>query len=286
MVWRRWTGRLRSVRSENAVTNVTTNVGDLLRQWRSLRGVSQVALALDAGVSQRHVSFIESGRSIPSRSTLLVLATALSVPLRERNQLLLASGFAPIYSEQPWDAPELEAIGRALRRHLRQHEPFPALVMDRSWNVLLRNEAAPRLFKHFFDLDAYPQPRNLLELLTDANGLRPFVANWDELGPALRERVLAEAVGGIVDDSARRWLRALPEREPKGGAPPSPIVPISLRLGDAILNYFSLITTVGTPQAVAAQELRIESMFPMDDATESLHLELMGEPEVQPSKTQ
>ena len=115
--------------------------GTLLRHWREIRGKSQLDLALDAGVSQRHISFIEIGRSIPSRQMLVDLAIALDVPLRDRNTLLLAGGYAPIYSEGAWDGPEMCAITRALNRMLQQHEPFPALVIDRYWNVLMTNQA-------------------------------------------------------------------------------------------------------------------------------------------------
>src|SRR6187402_2106575 len=114
-----------------------TELGTLLRQWRSTRGKSQFGLSLDAGVSQRHVSFIESGRSVPSRQTLISLAQALDIPLRERNTLLLAAGYAPIYSESAWNAEEMQSVTSALARMLKQHEPFPAVVMDRHWDVLL-----------------------------------------------------------------------------------------------------------------------------------------------------
>ena len=121
----------------------------LLRQWRERRGKSQLELSLDAGVSQRHISFIEIGRSQPSRQMLIDIAAALDMPLRDRNTLLLAGGYAPIYADGAWDGPEMHAITRALERMLRQHEPFPALVMDRYWNVLMTNQAAPRFFARF-----------------------------------------------------------------------------------------------------------------------------------------
>ena len=154
-------------------------VGDLLRQWRAVRGRSQLELAMDMGVSQRHISFIESGRSSPSRALLLGLSNALDIPLRDRNALLLAAGYAPMYAEPAWDAAEMRVVHRALERMLKQHEPYPALVMDRHWNVLMTNEAAPRFFGQFVDLAKYPKPRNLLRLMFDPQGLRPFVANWD-----------------------------------------------------------------------------------------------------------
>lgn len=145
-------------------------LGDLLKQWRGVRGRSQLDISLDAGISQRQMSFIESGRSVPSRSTLMGLAQVLEVPLRERNALLLAAGYAPLYSEAAWNSSEMHSIRRALERMVAQHEPYPAIVMDRYWNVFLTNDAAPRFFSCFIDLPALPSPRNLLHLLFDPQG--------------------------------------------------------------------------------------------------------------------
>lgn len=144
---------------------------DLLRGWRDLRRKSQLDLSLDAGISQRHLSFIETGRSVPSRETLLQVAEALDVPLRERNALLLAAGYAPAYPEPAWDVPELAGITAALRRMLRQHEPFPAIVMDRYWDVVMTNDAAPCFFGRFIDLSTRPTPRNMLHLMFEPDGI-------------------------------------------------------------------------------------------------------------------
>ncbi|WP_438390219.1 helix-turn-helix domain-containing protein [Caballeronia sp. DA-9] len=271
-------------------TKPVTELGTLLRQWRSTRGRSQFDLSLDAGVSQRHVSFIESGRSAPSRQTVINLAQALDIPLRERNTLLLAAGFAPIYSEGAWDADEMQSVTRALARMLKQHEPFPAVVMDRYWNVLLPNDAAPRFFNGFIDLNARKSPRNMLHLMFDPNGMRPFIANWDAVAKSLIQRVHRESVGRVVDEKTRELLADLlaypgaksgwesPDMLNAGPATRTmPVIPISFMKDGTTLNYFSMVTTVGTPQTVAAEELRIESMFPADDATEALHLRMPGD---------
>src|SRR5258708_24583165 len=155
-----------------------SELGLLLRQWRDMRGRSQLELSLDAGVSQRHISFIESGRSVPSRQMLMDIAQALDIPLRERNTLLLAAGYAPMYSEASWNSREMQSVTNALGRILRQHEPFPAVVMDRYWNVLMTNESAPRFFNCFVDMAARKGPRNMLHLVFDPDGMRPFVADW------------------------------------------------------------------------------------------------------------
>jgi len=257
-----------------------TALGDLLRHWRDARGKSQLDLSLDAGVSQRHISFIESGRSIPGRQTLLQLATTLDVPLRERNALLLAAGYAPIYTEAAWDAPEMHVITGVLKRMLRQHEPFPALVMDRYWNVLLTNEAAPRFFGRFIDLSLHPQPRNILHLIFDPDGMRPFISNWSEVAQSLLERIRREAVGRVVDERTKALLAYSGEPFAAKATTISgstPVIPLSFRKNGRVLNYFSMVTTVGSPQSITAQELRVECMFPADDDTELYHETLMND---------
>src|SRR5271166_6092693 len=184
-------------------------LGPLLRHWRGTRGKSQLDLSLESGLSQRHLSFIECGRSAPSRQTLLDIAEALDIPLRERNTLLLAAGYAPIFSESTWNAPEMQSITKALERVLRQHEPFPAVVMDRYWNVLMTNDSAPRFFNCFIDMAGRKSPRNLLHLMFDPEGMRPFIANWDAVAKSLIERVYRESVGRVLDEKTRELMAAL-----------------------------------------------------------------------------
>ena len=254
-------------------------LGSLLRQWRHQRGLSQLDLSLQMGVSQRHISFIESGRSGPSRALLIGLGRVLDVPLRDRNALLLAAGYAPMYAEAAWDAAEMRVVHKALERMLRQHEPFPALVMDRHWNVLMTNDSAPRLFGRFIDLARHARPRNLLRMMFDPHGLRPFVANWAEVAASLFQRIHREAVGGVLDGTTRSLIEELlafpdvtPDWRTADVPSRSPVVPISFVDEGGVSNWFSMVTTVGTPQTVAAQELRVECMFPADDATEARHL--------------
>jgi transcriptional regulator with XRE-family HTH domain len=262
-------------------------LGALLRHWRERRGKSQLDLSLDAGVSQRHVSFVEIGRSLPSRQMLLDLAQALDMPLRDRNSLLLAGGYAPIYPDGDWNAPEMARITGALERMLRQHEPYPALVMDRYWNVLMTNRAAPRFFGSFTDLSGRPSPRNMLDLIFDPCGMRPFIANWTAVAESLVQRVTRESIGRVMDDKTKDLLGRLlayPDVEP-GWQPPSamgdasvlPVIPMDFVKDGKILRYFSMVSTVGTPQTVAAQELRVECMFPADDETEGFHSALLGD---------
>jgi transcriptional regulator with XRE-family HTH domain len=273
--------------SSKPITGRLANeLGALLRHWRDVRGRSQIDLSLDTGVSQRHISFIESGRSIPSRQTLMDIAQALDIPLRERNALLLAAGYAPIYSEGAWNAQEMQSVTSALGRMLRQHDPFPALVLDRYWNVLMANESAPRFFNCFVDMSARQGPRNMLHLMFDPRGMRPFVANWESVAQSLIQRVHRESVGHVVDDQTRQLLAALlaypgvktewQTHRSLDVTPLTPVIPMSFIKDDRVLNYFSMVTTVGTPQTVAAQEVRIECMFPVDEATEGHHIRLLG----------
>jgi len=278
-------------------------LGNLLRHWRNVRGRNQLDLSIEAGVSQRHISFIESGRSVPSRQTLLEIAQVLDVPLRERNSLLLSAGYAPLFSEAAWNSAQMQSITKALERILHQHEPFPAFVMDRYWNVLMTNESAPRFFDCFFDMSQRKGPRNMLHVVFDPDGMRPFVENWDEVAGSLLQRVRTEATGRVIDEKTRELLAALLaypgarasstkqiqrrsswsdlgqtfQTNSATGGPILPIIPLSFRKDETVLNYFSMVTTVGTPQTVAAQELRIETMFPADEETEREHLLLLKE---------
>ena len=258
-------------------------LGELLRYWRDARGKSQLHLSLDSGLSQRHLSFIESGRSTPSRQALLDIAQALHIPLRERNAHLLSAGYAPIFAESEWSAPEMQSLTKALERVLRQHEPYPAVVMDRYWYVMMRNEAAPRFFSHFIDLEARKPPRNLLHLMFDPQGLRPFITNWPEVAASLLQRVYRESIGRVIDEKTGELLaqlQAYPGVKAEWKKPSIssvlPLIPIGFALKGKRINLFSLITTVGAPVSITAQEFRMECMFPADEESERNYLGLMA----------
>jgi transcriptional regulator with XRE-family HTH domain len=256
------------------IPRAVSPVGRLLQYWRGVRRKSQLALALEAEVSARHLSFVETGRARPSREMVLTLAAALDVPLRERNDFLLAAGYAPLYRESDLDAPELAPARQAIGRVLGQQEPYPAVVLDRYWNLVRSNRGADRLFGLFLDPAALPRPANVLRLMFDPAGLRPFVANWEALAPALLRRVHREAVGGAADEATLELLEEIlsyPGVPRSWGLPDpvalSPFVPVHFRRGVLSFCYFSVVTTLGTPQDVTLQELRIESFFPADGAT-------------------
>lgn len=245
------------------------SVGDHLRYWRGRRGFSQLDLALEGGTSQRHLSFVESGRSVPSRSMLMALAEALNIPLRERNALLLIAGYAPLYAEESLDNATMKVVTHAIDQMLFNHEPHPALLIDRYWNVVRTNAAAPAFFGSMIDLAAFPKPRNLLELVFDPKGLRAHVEDWETVAGGLLQRVHREAIGVVIDDRLQTLLDKLKrypgaEKLPIPASQDSPILPITFLRGTERISYFSMVTTVGTPQTVTAQELRLECMFPID----------------------
>jgi transcriptional regulator with XRE-family HTH domain len=255
--------------------------GLLLKEWRRVRRKSQLAVALEAGISPRHLSFVESGRSAPSRDMVATLADTLDVPLRERNALLGAAGYAPVHTEGALDSPELLPVHRALARLLEHQDPYPAVVLDRQWNLVQTNRSAPRLFSLFIDLAKLPEPRNLLRTMFDPAALRPWIGNWDAVAGTLVQRVFREAVAGVPDPRVVRLLEEL--RAYPGAPPPSPEAdralpfhPVEFRKGDLALSFFSMVTTVGAPLDITAQELRIESFFPADDHTERFAREHLG----------
>jgi transcriptional regulator with XRE-family HTH domain len=264
-----------------------TTAGTQLRHWREIRGKPQLELALDTGISQKHVSFVETGRSTPSRQMIIDIADALQIPLRQRNAIFVAAGYAPIYRDEPLDAPSMQSIDRAIRRMLRQHDPFPAIVMDRYWNVIETNISAPAFFSRFIDLSLRAKPRNLLHLMFDPEGMRPFLLRWEETARSLLSRVQREAVGHVADERTQMLLAELMAypgvpQDPRSSleTPVLPMIPLRFRAERYTLNLFSMITTVGTPQTIVAEEMRIETMFPADEETEGFYLDFMSRTDI------
>jgi transcriptional regulator with XRE-family HTH domain len=254
-----------------------SDIGPMLRHWRNARRLSQLALAAESAVSLRHLSFIETGRASPSRGMVLKLAEVLDVPLRERNTLLLAAGFAPLYQESALDAPELAMVNDALEAILAQQEPYPALVIDRTWNIRQSYAAAVRFFA-FLQAGrnaSAPGPANVLRRMFHPDGVRRYVTNWPHVAEALVRRVRREAIGGVTDERAQSILDevlAYPDvptslRSLDTTTPTLPIVPVHYARDGRQFDYFSTVTTLGTPQDVTLQELRIECFFPVNDST-------------------
>lgn len=249
------------------------DVGALLRHWRTSRRMSQLDLALHADVSSRHLSYVENGRARPSREMVMRLADALEIPLRERNALLIAAGYAPLYREVRLAAPEMALVQRAVQFILEQQEPYPAIVLDRHWNVLLANRGAQRVLQ--FLLGGPMRDANILRALLHPEGLRRYVENWDEVAEDLIRRLQQEVAASPLDEIASALLDevlAYPgvpseAHTPNPGAPTSPLLTASFVKGEVALRFFSTFTAFATPRTVTLDELRIESSFPADEAT-------------------
>lgn len=256
----------------------------LLKTWRQTRKLSQLELALDAGVSQRHLSFVESGRAQPSRDLIVLLAETLEVPLRERNVLLRAGGFAPLFEQRHLNDDDMAGVRQALEMALRHHEPYPAVVVDRQWNMVLCNAAADRFIGLLGEPEAVWQRvdpsggKNVLRMTFSEQGMRPLLKNWVQLAPLLLIRLQRESSADPTHQALRAlyqelsqlpsvtalsscghlqgWASALP-----------PTLNMALGLGEATLNVFSMMSTFGTALDITAEELRTETFFPADAFT-------------------
>jgi transcriptional regulator with XRE-family HTH domain len=253
---------------QTSIASAGLTIGRIIRSRRVSRGKSQLHLALDAGISSRHLSFVETGRSNPSREMVVTLAEALEVPLRERNVWLEAAGYAALYRETPLDSPSMSEIRVALGYILDAHGPNPAFAFNRRYDIVMRNDAARRLLSFF--APEWRGPDNLLEMLLFRDGLRDSVEHWAERAAYGIDHVKRELSGTPNDASDEAFLRRLvaAERElpPSGkgaGVPSSAIVvPMRLRRAGTYVEFFTAVTTLGTPLDITLQELRIETYFP------------------------
>jgi transcriptional regulator with XRE-family HTH domain len=259
--------------------------GPLLRRWRQARRLSQLELALEAEVSARHLSFVETGRATPSREMLITLANVLDVPLRERNVLFLAAGYAPVYGETSLNDPRMSQVRDVIEIMLRSNEPRAAIAHDRYWNVVMANAAFVRLLSIVLGkapaglsaMQVATAPRvNLLHLLFDPDSLRRVIVNWEASAQALLNqayRRLAwardEMLKALIDDVLKypgvpaRW------REPEFEAPHALILPMELNFNGKVARMFSTVTSVATPHDVTLQDLHIEVFYPADAESES-----------------
>ena len=252
---------------------------DLLRQWRKSRNLSQWALSDTAGVSQRHLSFLESGRSAPSRGMVLRLAESLAVPLREQNALLAAAGFAPAIPETPLDADELKQARQAVDLLLHHHEPFPAALVDRNWNFIEGNNGVVTLFSLFLPADAWERvgsnPPNVIQMTLHPEGLARYIEDFDGIAGNLVGRLDDELRHNPCNPFASALLEEVlgytgVSRPERGAEPLAPCLRFTLDNGTHRVSLFSMVTTFGTPLDVTLQELRVEAFFPADAASETL----------------
>ena len=273
-------------RSARAATGDKTGgvraFGDMLKAWRTARRYSQLELAEETQVSQRHLSFLESGRASPSREMVTHLAQVLRVPLRERNDLLMAAGYAPLYPERALGDVDMAVIRQALESTLHHHEPFPALVVDRQWNIVLQNAAMGRLIgllgepaRVWKKVDP-SGGRNLMRLTLHPKGLQPLVLDWPHTASALLMRLQAEVQANPANTNLRallaelRALPGVPSTDHSSSAAPMmqvPVLTLKLQMRGVTLELFSMVCTFGTALDLTADELRLELLFPCDEVT-------------------
>jgi transcriptional regulator with XRE-family HTH domain len=245
--------------------------GELLREWRHRRNLSQFDLASRSAVSGRHLSFIETGRARPSREMILHLAQRLEIPLRERNRLLVAAGFAPVFAQRPLDDEAMALARSAVERFLAAHEPYPAVALDRAWNIVAANSAVAWLTD-----DVAPEllasPINALRATLHPDGMAPRIVNFAEWSGHLLERLrgqielTADAESQALYDELADYPNVRTE-PPAGDASHRVLLPLQLRLGAHTLSFFSTVTTFGTPLEVTLEELTIEAFYPADETT-------------------
>jgi len=257
-------------------------VGELLRAWRRRRSLSQLELALNADVSARHVSFVETGRARPSREMLLHLAEQLEVPLRERNGLLLAAGYAPQFAERSLESREMEPVRQALDRFLRAHEPYPAVVIDRHYNLLAANDAV-NLLTEGVSAELLEPPANTLRVTLHPEGMAPRIANLEEWSGHLLAQLHRQ--GSITGDPVLEQLYgelagypgvSLVEPAPEGLIGAEILLPLRIRDRDQELAFFSTISTFGTPIDITLAELAIEAFYPANAHTAARLLQDIG----------
>jgi len=247
-------------------------VGDLLRKWRQHRRLSQLDLSIQADISTRHLSFVETGRSVPSRDMVLHLAEQLDLPLRERNQLLIAAGYAPIYPERALDAAPMSAVRDAVRQVLSGHEPFPAIAVDRYWNLVDGNSAIALLTEGVATALLEP-PANALRIALHPDGMAPRIANLGEWRAHLLGRLRREVEHTADPQLVALYdeLAALPGDDPSAGSEHrvagAVVTPLRFRHPAGELSLISTVTTFGTPLDITVAELAIEAFFPADAAT-------------------
>jgi len=252
-------------------------VGRVLRDWRGLRSMSQLDLALAAEVSSRHLSFVETGRAQPSRELLRRLGEALEIPLRAHNELATAAGFAAPFRETPLAHAELARARQALDLILDKREPYPAIVLDRHWNMMMGNDAAARLFALILPQAFDNGPLNIMRLMFDPEGARPYVVDWPTVARAMISRARREAATLGPDTESEALIEEMLSYPdvPRDWATPgeadlAPFLTVTLEKDGLRLSWFSTMTTFGTAQDITLQELYIESFFPADDDTATL----------------
>jgi len=251
------------------------SAGDFLRFWRKLNRMSQMDLALEVGISTKHLSFVETGRSKPSRRLVLKMANSLKLPLRHRNSFLKAAGYASEFGEEPFNGEKMAIVRQALQRMLEKHEPYPAFVINAAYNILMTNSGYERMIKFLLGKHALKKFENVYHLTFAEDGLRPYIKDWPGIERFMLNRLRDEAVS--TQNSELLSLYKEISRLRTGEEPIDfqvddimPMMSLTFEKDGMKARFFTMITTLGTPLDLAAQELRIESLFPADEKTKKL----------------
>lgn len=250
-----------------------SHFGSLIKNWRKTRGLSQMELSFEADISSKHISFLETGRSQPSREMIIRLSNSLDVPLSERNVLFSAAGFAEAYSRMDINQPEMATVRNALQVMLDNHAPYPAVVFDWDWNILMANEPNQLMSQAIAAQQPnFPETPNILELLFDPDGYKPFIDNWEEVVSVILQRLHKEKImyqdrhSNLIErlmkypDIPKSWQSFATESS-------QPMVNVTLKLGEIRLKLFSTLASFGTAIDITMQELIIEQYFPADEFT-------------------
>jgi transcriptional regulator with XRE-family HTH domain len=271
---------------------MTTLFGEELARWRKQRKLSQLALALETDVSQRHISFLETGRAKPSRDMLLRICETLCIPLRMRNQLLSMAGFAHVYRESALNTSVMQPIAQAIDCIIDNHAPYPAIVVDRFWNIIKQNQPATIWFTKLFSdprlqaITLGTDTVNIAELSLHPQGFRHIIENWEEVHTAFKARLRNELLASgdtEVAEKLHSWLAmsesgsTKPSKSEIITSPVIPVVPLKLRIDGQVLSLFSVISTLGTPQDITTDELRIETFYPSDEKTANYFRDLLDD---------
>ena len=251
-----------------------SHFGELIKDWRRNRGLSQMELGFEADISSKHISFLETGKAQPSREMIIRLSNSLDIPLSERNILFSAAGFAEAYSRMDIEQPEMKPVKDALTIILDNHAPYPAVVFDWDWNILLANEPQQKMMQIFCEIQPdFPETQNILEMLFDPNAFKPFIENWDEVAALILQRLHREKI--MYQDRHSDRLDKLLNypgipmnwQSISFIEPARPMVNVTLNLGELKLKLFSTLATFGTAVDITMQELTIEQYFPLDEVT-------------------
>lgn len=251
------------------------SIGEMLRFWRQLNRISQMDLALDIDISPKHLSFVETGKSNPSRDLVLRIVHSLKLPFRHRNAFLLASGYAPEFEEQPFDGQKMDIVRSALSRMIKKHEPYPAFVVNTSYKILMKNSGYDKIVKFYGGENTLKKYDNAIRILFSEDGLRNYVKGW----PVVEQFLLARLWEEVVSTQNNELIELYKEiSQSRSNSEPIdfkidsnlPIMNLILEKNSKKASFFTMITTLGTPLDLTAQELRLEFLFPSDEETKHM----------------